>query len=196
MRIWRKRQERTAARRMHSANGATHEAALTARVAELEAELRARDDFLAIAAHELRNPMTPISARLELLLLKARHISEEVPAELMQGLEHLDRLVSAYLRRATALLEVARVSSGKLDLQTAEVDLSALIRQVTMNMEPLAECADCRIRIAVEDGVSARCDSMAIEQILENLLSNAIRFGAGQPVEVALPSDGEVARLS
>jgi signal transduction histidine kinase len=200
MRMWRKRRERTAAGRMHSANGANgaarQEAALTARVAELEAELRARDDFLAIAAHELRNPMTPISARVELLLLKARHMSEDVPAELMQGLEHLDRLVSAYLRRATALLEVARVSSGKLDLQTADVDLSALIRQVTMNMAPLAECADCRIRITVEDGVSARCDSMAIEQILENLLSNAIRFGAGQPVEIAFASDGEVAELS
>jgi two-component system OmpR family sensor kinase len=197
MRIWRKRRERAAARRMHSANSATRrEAGLTARVAELEAELRARDDFLAIAAHELRNPMTPISARLELLLLKARHMSEEVPAELVQGLEHLDRLVSAYLRRATALLEVARLSSGKLNLQTAEVDLSALIRQVTMNMAPLAECADCRIRITVEDGVSARCDSMAIEQILENLLSNAVRFGAGQPVDVAFASDGEVAQLS
>jgi signal transduction histidine kinase len=140
--------------------------------------------------------MTPISARLELLLLKARHMSEDVPAELVQGLEHLDRLVSAYLRRATALLEVARLSSGKLNLQTAEVDLSALIRQVTMNMAPLAECADCRIRITVEDGVSARCDSMAIERILENLLSNAFRFGAGQPVDVAFASDGEVAQLS
>ena len=65
MRIRRKRQERTAAGRMPPANTPTvREAALAARIAELEAELRARNDFLAIAAHELRNPMTPISARL------------------------------------------------------------------------------------------------------------------------------------
>jgi two-component system OmpR family sensor kinase len=197
MSIRRKRQDRTAAGRTAPAKGPTvREAALTARVAELEAELRARDDFLAIAAHELRNPMTPISARLELLLARARHMSGGVPAGLVHGLELLEGLVNAYLRRATTLLEVARASSGKLNLQTAEVDLSALIRQVTANMLPLAESAGCEVRITVEDGVSALCDPMAIEQIVENLLSNAIRFGPGRPVEVALASDGELARLS
>ena len=74
MKIRRKRQDRTAVGRTPPAKGPTaRETALAARIAELEAELRARDDFLAIAAHELRNPMTPISARLELLLVRARH---------------------------------------------------------------------------------------------------------------------------
>ncbi len=196
MKIRRKRQGRTAVGRTPPAKGPTvREAALAARVAELEAELRARDDFLAIAAHELRNPMTPISARLELLLARARHMSERVPAGLVQGLELLEGLVNAYMRRATTLLEVTRASSGKLKLQTAEVDLSALIRQVTANMLPLAEGAGCQVRITVEDGVRALCDPMAVEQILENLLSNAIRFGPGRPVEVSLASDGELARL-
>jgi len=172
MKIRRKRQDRTAVGRIPSAKGPTvREAVLAARVADLEAELRARDDFLAIAAHELRNPMTPISARLELLLARARDTSGGVPAGLVHGLELLEGLVNAYLRRATTLLEVARASSGKLNLQTAEVDLSALIRQVTTNMLPLAESAGCQVRITVEDGVSALCDPMAIEQILENLLS-------------------------
>lgn len=197
MKIRQKRQDRTAVGRMAPTNCPTvREAALAARVAELEAELRARDDFLAIAAHELRNPMTPISARLELLLAKARHMSGGVPAGLVHGLELLEGGVNAYLRRATTLLEVARASSGKLNLQAAEVDLSTLVRQVTSNMLPLAESAGCQVRLTVEDGVNAICDPMAIEQILENLLSNAIRFGPGRPVEVSFAGDGEVARLS
>jgi two-component system, OmpR family, sensor kinase len=197
MNIRRKRQDRRAVVRMPPAKGPTvRETALAARVAELEAELRAGDDFLAIAAHELRNPMTPISARLELLLARARQMSGGVPAGLVHGLEALEGLVNAYLRRATTLLEVARASSGKLNLQAAEVDLSALIREVTANMLPLAESAGCQVRITVEDEVSALCDRMAVEQILENLLSNAIRFGPGRPVEVSLASDGELARLS
>jgi two-component system OmpR family sensor kinase len=197
MKIRRNRQDRRAVVRMPPTKGPTvRETALAARVAELEAELRARDDFLAIAAHELRNPMTPISARLELLLARARHMSGSVPAGLVHGLELLEELVNAYLRRATTLLEVARASSGKLNLQTAEVDLSALVRQVTANMLPLAESAGCEVRLIVEDGVSAGCDPMAIEQILENLLSNAIRFGPGRPVEVSFASDGEFTRLS
>lgn len=197
MKIRPKRQDRTAVGRTPPAKSPTvRETALAARVAELEAELRARDDFLAIAAHELRNPMTPISARLELLLARAREVSGGVPAGLVHGLELLEKLVNAYLRRATTLLEVARASSGKLNLQAAEVDLSALIRQVTTNMLPLAESAGCQVRTTVEDGVSGLCDPMAVEQILENLLSNAIRFGPGRPVEVAFASDGEFARLS
>ena len=197
MRIRRTRHDRTAVGRTPPAKGPTaRETALAARIAELEAELRARDDFLAIAAHELRNPMTPISARLELLLARARHMSEGVPAGLVHGLELLEGLVNAYLRRATTLLEVARASSGQLKLQAVEVDLSTLIRQVTANMLPLADRAGCQVRIAVEGGVSAPCDPMAIEQILENLLSNAIRFGPGRPVEVSFASDGEFARLS
>jgi signal transduction histidine kinase len=197
MKILRKRQDRTAVGRIPSAKSPTvREAALSARVAELEAELRARDDFLAIAAHELRNPMTPISARLELLLARARDMSGGVPAGFVHGLELLEGLVSAYLRRTTTLLEVARASSGKLNLQAVEVDLSALIRQATANMLPLAESAGCQIRISVEDGVTAKCDPMAVEQILENLLSNAIRFGPGRPVEVSFASDGDSARLS
>ena len=197
MQIRRKRPDRTAVGRPPRAKGPrVRETALAARVAELEAELQARDDFLAIAAHELRNPMTPISARLELLLAKARHMSGGVPAGLVHGLELLEGLVNAYLRRATTLLEVARASSGKLNLQATEVDLSALVRQVTANMLPLAESAGCQVRIAVEDGVSALCDPTAVEQILENLLSNAIRFGSGRPVEVWFASDGEFARLS
>ncbi len=197
MKIRRKRQDRAAVGRIPSAKGPTvRETALAARIADLEAELRARDDFLAIAAHELRNPMTPISARLELLLARARDMSGGVPAGLVHGLELLEGLVSAYLRRATTLLEVARASSGKLNLQTTEVDLSALIRQVTTNMLPMAESAGCEVRVTIEDGVSALCDPMAIEQILENLLSNAVRFGPGRPVEVSFGSDGEMARLS
>jgi two-component system, OmpR family, sensor kinase len=196
MRIRRKRQERTAAGRMPPANTPTvREAALAARVAELEAELRARNDFLAIAAHELRNPMTPISARLELLLAKARQTTEGAPAGLVQSLETLERLVNAYLRRATTLLDVARIS-GKLKLQTAEVDLSALVRQATANILPLAEGAGCQVRTAIDDGITGRCDAMAVEQILETLLSNAIRYAPGQPIEVAFASNGEAARLS
>ena len=176
MKIRRKRQDRPAVGRTTPAKGPTvRETALAARVAELEAELRARDDFLVIAAHELRNPMTPISPRLELLLARARQMSGGVPAGLVHGLEALEGLVNAYLRRATTLLEVARASSGKLNLRAAEVDLSALIREVTANMLPLAESAGCQVRITVEDGVSALCDPMAVEQILENLPTGAVK---------------------
>jgi signal transduction histidine kinase len=175
---------------------AEREAALRARIAELEEALRARDDFLAVAAHELRNPMTPIGAQIELLLAKARRKPETLPAGTVQGLERLERSVDAYVRRATTLLEVSRIDSGNLDLKAAEVDLSALVRRVATGMIPAARRAGCRVRLRVPEGITAACDATAVERILDNLLSNAIRYGAGQLVEVALAGDGATVRLS
>src|ERR1700731_5045460 len=63
-------------------------------------------------------------------------------------------------------------------------------------MSPAAERAGCRVGLNVQEGVPGRFDATAMEQILENLLSNAIRYGPGQPIEVALTSDSDLARLS
>jgi two-component system, OmpR family, sensor kinase len=200
MRTRQKLQKRAAATKIRTAptshSNNNREMLLRARIAELEEELHARDDFLAIAAHELRNPMTPISAQVELLLSKMPEMARGEPTGLVQGLTRLERLVDAYLRRATVLLEVSRISSGNLYLQMAEVNLSALVRQVATNMVPLAERAGCRLCLNVQGGIVGRYDAMAMEQVLENLLSNAVRYGPGQPIEVVLASDGHVARLS
>jgi two-component system OmpR family sensor kinase len=181
---------------VHSSGKSAPEAALGARIAELEKQVQARDDFLAMAAHELRNPMTPISAQLELLLAKARDSARAAPAELVEGLERLEQLVDAYLRRTTLLLEVSRIRSGNLRLQIAEVNFSGLVREITTGMIPLADRAGCSVRVMVEEGVIARCDAMAMEQVLENLLSNAVRYGPGRPIEVTISSDGPFGRLS
>jgi signal transduction histidine kinase len=170
------------------------EAALEARVAELEEQLQAFDNFLAMAAHELRNPMTPISAQLELLLAKA--LDSGGGSRLVKGLKRLEQLVEAYLRRTTLLLEVSRIRSGKLQLQIASVNLSTLVREVTGRMMPLADRAGCSVRLAVEEDLIVRCDAMAMEQILENLLSNAVRYGPGRPIEITLSGEGVLGRLS
>jgi two-component system OmpR family sensor kinase len=174
---------------------ADREAGLKARIAELEDALRARDDFLAIVAHELRNPMTPISAQVELLLAMVRREPEAVPDKIVQGLERLDHAIDAYLRRATLLLGVSRANSGDVALKAAELDLSALVRKVAQGAISAAERAGCRVHLNVQEGIIGTGDAAAIEQILENLLSNAIRYGAGRPVEIALVRADGMARL-
>jgi two-component system, OmpR family, sensor kinase len=184
----------TSIRTARCSTKSAREAALEARVAELEEQLQAFDNFLAMAAHELRNPMTPISAQLELLLAKAPESGGG--SRLVNGLKRLEQLVEAYLRRTTLLLEVSRIRSGKLQLQIASVNLSALVWAVTDRMKPLADRAGCSVRLTVEESLIVRCDAMATEQILENLLSNAIRYGPGRPIEITLSDDGVLGRLS
>ena len=171
----------------------TSTAALLASVEELREAVRARDEFIAIAAHELRNPMTPILMQVEALRAAAqRHGSLD---RIAAGLERLETIIHAYLRRATVLLDVSRITSGKLRLAPMPVDLSALIRRVAENLVPAAKRADCRLELDIEEEVRGIWDPLAIEQIVENLLSNAIKFGAGKPIEVLLRSDDAVARL-
>jgi signal transduction histidine kinase len=182
---------REESRRRHN-----REIAPETRVAELEAEIRARDDFLAIAAHELRNPMTPIAGRVELLLKLARRASDRIPEEILSGLERLEYLVDAYIRRATTFLDISRISSHSLQLTLAQVDLTSVVRETVTSMSPAADRAGCRISLAVEEHVVGILDRTAVEQIVENILSNALRYGAGQPVDVSLARDGNTARLT
>ncbi|GAA0583311.1 hypothetical protein GCM10009416_22200 [Craurococcus roseus] len=163
---------------------------LRAAVAELRAAVRARDDFIAIAAHELRNPMTPIAGQVHLLLAAARRGGSS-QAQVAAGLERLEVAVRHYLRRATTLLDISRASSGQIRLEPAATDVSAVVRETVEGYAPLAARAGCALRLDVRDGVAATLDRLAVEQVLDNLLSNALRFGAGKPIDVGLAAGAD-----
>jgi signal transduction histidine kinase len=166
----------------------------SARIAELVEAVRARDDFLTVAAHELRNPMTPIAGQVELLLAAAR--SEGASPSIVEGLERLGRLVDTYIDRTMVFLDVARITSGKLRLDCRPVDLSRLVLDLTRSMMPAARRAGCRLDAAVEEDVFVSADRVAVEQILQNLLMNALKYGAGGVIELTLSADQGCARTT
>jgi signal transduction histidine kinase len=176
--------------------GRCREVALEGRLAELEAQVRARDEFLAIAAHELRNPMTPIAAWVELLLSLARREPSRISPQILHGLERLETLIEAYVRRATTFLDVSRINSQNLQLTFTELNLSSLVRDTVTTIVPAAENAGCRISLAIQESVTGILDRTAVEQIVDNILSNAIRYGAGGPIAVSLSSDASTAQLT
>ena len=152
--------------------------------------MRARDDFIAIAAHELRNPMTPIAGVAELALIAARKAEGTCPPRVIALLERLQRLVQDYLKRTTRLLDISRLEAGKLQLEPTITDLSGLALSVAQGYEAEAAHKRCVLQLDIQGGVTGVCDSLAVEQVIENLLSNALKFGAGQPVALRLRSDG------
>jgi signal transduction histidine kinase len=170
------------------------EAALEGRIVELEEAVRARDEFIAVAGHELRNPMTPIGGQVEMLLRAARR--DPAAQDLVARIETLDRLIDTYVKRVTVLLDVARITSGQFHPELAEVDLSALLEQAVAAMAPMFNRAGAPVRLDVQAGVVGAWDRLALEQVVDNLLSNALKYGAGRPVEIALASDEAVARLT
>jgi two-component system, OmpR family, sensor kinase len=170
-------------------------AKLRQQVENLRQSVRARDDFIAIAAHELRNPMTPIVGVAELALIAAQNSEGTCPPRLMHLLERLQRLVQDYVSRATRLLDISRLEAGKLQLERQATDLSSLVPAVAQRYEAEAAHQGCMLESDIENGIIAECDPLAVEQIFENLLSNALKFGAGKPVAIRLCSDGISAQL-
>jgi signal transduction histidine kinase len=165
-------------------------------IEELREAVRARDEFVAIAAHELRNPMTPILMQVSGLAAAARDPRRCRPELLAPRLEILEHAVRDFVRRATTLLDVSRIAAGNVRIEATEVDLTRVVRGVVDRAAVAARMARSPLEADLQEGVVGTWDRLALEQVAENLLSNAIKFGAGKPVGVALTSNGRTARLA
>jgi two-component system OmpR family sensor kinase len=162
--------------------------------AELSEAIAARDSFIAVAAHELRNPITPILGQIELLLalLKTGKCS---PEQVERRVDRLHRLMIHYAKRASVLLDVSRITTGKFRLEVEPCDLSALLRAVVESFAETARDAGCPIELDVPAGLSGIWDCLAVEQIVDNLISNAIKYGDRKPVEVSAEDCGHSIRV-
>lgn len=156
-------------------------------VDELRAAIAARDEFIAIAAHELRNPMTPIVGQVQLLLSRARR--EQVSPAMLHGLEALEMAVDHYVKRATTLLEITRLNADRLRLEPSTFDLCELVHDCVRKYEQPAARAGSKLHCDLCAPVVGTWDRLATEQILDNLVSNAIRYGDGEPVSIELQND-------
>lgn len=161
-------------------------------IAELHDAVRARDDFLAVAAHELRNPLTPILLSVE-LIRGAEQSGDKVKAGL--ELDRLDRLLKHFVARTNTLLEVAKVSSDKLHLKPCALNLSELMRGIVNDYAPSILRSGSELTTNIQIGVIAHLDELAVSEILENLLSNAIKYGEHKPVELTLAAAEDTAQI-
>jgi two-component system OmpR family sensor kinase len=151
------------------------------RVEALRQAVQARDNFIAIAAHQLRNPMTPIVGLAEAALAIARDAESASPPRVTTLLEHLHRAAEDFIQWATRLLNVGLIESGNLRLEPSEVGISELVHKVAQRYA-MAAAHDCNaLELEAESGVSDRWDWLAAEEIIENLLSNALKFGMANP---------------
>jgi signal transduction histidine kinase len=117
------------------------------------------------------------------------------PPRVLALLERLQGLVQEYMKRATILLDMSRMEAGKLQLQSTAVDLSFLVHSMAERYEAVAAHQHCPLERDIEDAISVEGDTLAIEQIVENLLSNALKFGAGKPVSLRLRAEESTARV-
>jgi two-component system, OmpR family, sensor kinase len=162
-------------------------------IEELREAISARDDFLAVATHELRNPLTPILLCLQLI---RRSEESRDHTKVMHELDRLERQIKHFIARTTILLEVAQIASGKFHLDPSKLNLSELIAEVVNDYMPLAVRSGSALSVSLQNGVIAVLDRTAVSGIVENLLSNAIKYGQGKPIEITLTATVEIVRIS
>jgi two-component system OmpR family sensor kinase len=169
-----------------------HETDLLKANRELREAVRARDEFLAIAAHELRSPMHALMLQVASAIALARRDGSD---ELLQRLERVRMVLDRYVRRATLLLDISRINAGAIELRLEDIDIAGALREVVAVYAVEAAFNLVELRLQAPDVLVGRWDGPAIEQVLGNLISNAIKYGDGKPVDVVLSREADRVRL-
>ncbi|WP_437812199.1 AAA family ATPase [Sorangium sp. So ce1078] len=156
--------------------------------AEAQEAIARRDEFLVVASHELKTPLTSLqlqAQRVELLL--RRHQRAELAMERIDAaLQVLNRQTARLGHLVNELLDVTRLNAGRLTLSRAPVDLAALASEIVERMRPLLAGARSPIQLDLDEPVVGHWDPSRLEQVLINLLSNAMKYGAGMPIFVGV----------
>jgi signal transduction histidine kinase/CheY-like chemotaxis protein len=161
--------------------------------ADAEAANRVKDEFLSTLSHELRTPLTSIIGWTS--LMRSGQVRGEVQAQALETIERNARIQS---RLIDDLLDLSRIISGKLLLDTREVELSAVVSDSIDVVRPAANAKGIRLTYECEPGAkTVSGDSARLQQVAWNLLSNAVKFTPdGGEVSVRLTSDGARVRLT
>jgi PAS domain S-box-containing protein len=159
---------------------------------EAQAAVQARDEFLSIASHELRTPLTA----LKLAVQNMRRISTPdalasiPPAQIERILGAAERQGQRLEKLVEALLDVSRIHMGRLELEVDEVDLAQVVQEASAQFEDELLQSGSTLEIRGE-GVRGFWDRLRVSQVVTNLVSNAVKYGAGKPVLVSFGSRGD-----
>ncbi|MBI2394390.1 MAG: PAS domain S-box protein [Deltaproteobacteria bacterium] len=154
---------------------------------ETRSALRLRDEFLSLAAHELRTPLARVGLRLHAI---QRALQKEVSrTDLARSLERATDNVRRLAELVNDLLDVSHIARGTVRLRRERLDLSAVAREVVATFKDAAGAAGCAIELDAAAPVEGSWDHARIEQVITTLLGNAIKFGAGKPIEIRVGPD-------
>jgi len=160
---------------------------------DLHAAIASRDEFLSIASHELKTPLTALHLQLQLMV----RIANKEPADNKHLAVISSRAFAAsqqLVRLLDELLDITRIRAGKLLLDNHEVDLSGAVIEGAAAVSEAARQKGSLIRVKADQPVLGMWDPARINQIIANLLSNAIKYGEGKPIEVTVIADKKMNR--
>ncbi|HXR00950.1 MAG TPA: hybrid sensor histidine kinase/response regulator [Pseudomonas sp.] len=164
---------------------------------ELEHAIRMRDDFMSIVSHEVRTPLNGLilETQLRKLHLAKDNASAFTMDKLKAMVERDERQIQSLIRLIEDMLDVSRIRTGKLSIRTHPFDLAELAVNLVESYAAQISAADSVVTLHASEPVIGVWDEFRIEQVLANLLTNALRYGAHKPIEVRVYAQGNEARV-
>jgi len=158
--------------------------------------VRARDEFISVASHELKTPLTSLQLQVQMLARQVGRAAEEPggegPARRLAIIEQSTRRLADLVNR---LLDVSRLGSGSLELSRERLDLSELAADCVARQRDRIEARGVQVGLSAAT-VQGDWDRLRLESVVNNLLDNALKYGEGRPVELRVEAAGDAARLT
>jgi signal transduction histidine kinase len=150
---------------------------------------------MSIASHELKTPVTTLRLRLDHLLRTVHRTPDAAPERLTRGLEAAVAQVEKLVRLIEELLDVSRIAAGRLELDLERFDLCDLVRDAIERSRDQAAAVGCSIDADLACPAVGEWDRLRLDQVVTNLLTNALKYGQGKPIRVSLRTEGGRVRL-
>jgi signal transduction histidine kinase/DNA-binding response OmpR family regulator len=145
-----------------------------------------REEFLSIASHELRTPLTPLLLHFQKLLAMDRRLDGNQAEKLRDTLSKCERQLQRLAKLVDSLLDVSRISAGALTLTLDQVDLTEIVREVLSRFAEELARAGCPLEVHAEEPLVGYWDRIRVEQLVTNLVANALKYGRGKPIRVSV----------
>jgi PAS domain S-box-containing protein len=164
---------------------------------ELMNAVHTRDEFLSIVSHELRTPITSMKMQAQITKrsIARNDLNALAPDRVEKLVNQLDRQLDRLTRLVDDMLDLSRLNTGKLTISPERVELCSLIYEMVERFHAQFESARCPVSIDCSDEIVGMWDRFRIEQVVANLLTNAIRYGAGKAVSIKLQKEDQAAIL-
>ncbi|MEJ5990510.1 hybrid sensor histidine kinase/response regulator [Ramlibacter sp. PS3R-8] len=159
---------------------------LQAAQAELQRAVNMRDDFMSLIAHELRNPLNSVYLQAQLRRKMLAGARPPDPQAMLKMVERDERQIRSMVRLLDDMLDVSRARTGHLAIVPGSFDLAASARAVVEAIQAQAEGSGVSLTLAAPQALPMVGDEFRVEQVITNLLTNALRYGQGKPVAVTV----------
>lgn len=166
---------------------------------QLKDALKSRDDFLSIASHELKTPLTSLKLQSQIFQRAAAKGQEQIYEKnnVLQLIDRTSKHVNRLNRLVDDMLDVSRIRTGRLTLLKDDFDFSEMTREVLERIKEQFLNADYELpEVTICQEVVGRWDRLRLEQVITNLMTNSIRYGEGKKIKIAVESDPHLVRFS